>query len=209
MKCDAEKPLDGFYAGMNTCKECRREYCRRYYQRNKEQRKEYGRLYYLENRERDNATSKAWRDANPERHRENNRRWREENKERHRAAAQKWANENREAYLERLRKWRQANAEYIAAQRQEPERLLKHRERQQRRRSLVGTESPELSAAVGELLQQPCAYCGTQAEHMTIDHIVPLARGGKHELSNLAPACMTCNCSKGARLLEEWRPGAA
>ena len=41
---------------------------------------------------------------------------------------------------------------------------------------------------------------------MSIDHVVPLSRGGKHEIENLLPACRSCNSSKGAKLLEEWLP---
>ncbi|MFI8830536.1 HNH endonuclease [Streptomyces afghaniensis] len=34
---------------------------------------------------------------------------------------------------------------------------------------------------------------------MHVDHLVPLARGGAHSLSNLVPACQRCNTSKGAK----------
>jgi 5-methylcytosine-specific restriction endonuclease McrA len=33
----------------------------------------------------------------------------------------------------------------------------------------------------------------------TVDHIVPMARGGHHVLENLQCACLACNVSKGAR----------
>lgn len=43
-----------------------------------------------------------------------------------------------------------------------------------------------------------CAYC--QAAPWTdIDHVVPTSKGGKHELSNVVPACKSCNSAKGAR----------
>ena len=45
-----------------------------------------------------------------------------------------------------------------------------------------------------------CAQCGSDKEiHM--DHIIPVARGGKTEPSNLQPLCRPCNQSKGAKLL--------
>lgn len=49
-----------------------------------------------------------------------------------------------------------------------------------------------------------CIYCGGPHEHD--DHVIPLSRGGTHERANLMPACASCNCSKGDKLLEEWRP---
>lgn len=56
---------------------------------------------------------------------------------------------------------------------------------------------------IAELLTNPCDYCGGPGE--TLDHIVPLSRGGLHIPANLAPACLSCNSSKSNRLLHEWR----
>lgn len=40
-----------------------------------------------------------------------------------------------------------------------------------------------------------CAYCGANSP-THIDHVKPLSRGGAHCLSNLRPACPTCNMRK-------------
>jgi 5-methylcytosine-specific restriction endonuclease McrA len=47
-----------------------------------------------------------------------------------------------------------------------------------------------------------CHYCPAPAT--TVDHVVPVARGGGHA-GNLVPACTSCNASKGARLEPESR----
>lgn len=49
-----------------------------------------------------------------------------------------------------------------------------------------------------------CAYCGERSERVDPDHVVPLSRGGADSVTNLLPACLSCNSSKGARLLHEW-----
>jgi 5-methylcytosine-specific restriction endonuclease McrA len=49
-----------------------------------------------------------------------------------------------------------------------------------------------------------CAYCG-ELRPLTLEHVVPIARGGRHAIGNLALACLSCNSSKGPRLLVEWR----
>lgn len=54
------------------------------------------------------------------------------------------------------------------------------------------------------LLRQPCIYCGS-SQRISIDHIIPLARGGRHSIGNLAPACFDCNTRKSARLITEWQ----
>lgn len=49
-----------------------------------------------------------------------------------------------------------------------------------------------------------CAYCDRTDQPLTMDHFVPLELGGLHEASNIVPACLSCNSSKGGREFEEW-----
>lgn len=42
-----------------------------------------------------------------------------------------------------------------------------------------------------------CAYCGRSAT--TYDHVFPVSAGGQTRRSNIVPACVSCNSSKGAR----------
>lgn len=43
-----------------------------------------------------------------------------------------------------------------------------------------------------------CHYCGQQvgAKVLTMDHLVPLVRGGRSNKGNLVPACKDCNNKK-------------
>lgn len=50
-----------------------------------------------------------------------------------------------------------------------------------------------------------CAYCDAPAEHL--DHIKPIARGGRDVESNVIPACAPCNYSKGDQPLAQWAAG--
>ena len=51
-----------------------------------------------------------------------------------------------------------------------------------------------------------CHYCrrqvGTKA--LTMDHIVPLIRGGRSVRGNMVPACKDCNSKKQSLLPWEW-----
>jgi 5-methylcytosine-specific restriction endonuclease McrA len=51
-----------------------------------------------------------------------------------------------------------------------------------------------------------CRYCHkkTPPAELTMDHIVPLIRGGKSTRSNIAPACKECNSRKKHLLPIEW-----
>jgi 5-methylcytosine-specific restriction endonuclease McrA len=51
-----------------------------------------------------------------------------------------------------------------------------------------------------------CQYCGASGRSsLTIDHVVPKHRGGRHEWENLVAACRGCNHRKGGKTLSEAR----
>lgn len=47
-----------------------------------------------------------------------------------------------------------------------------------------------------------CVYCGEPAT--TMDHIIPIIKGGKTVPGNIVPACRSCNSSKKDRDVMEW-----
>ena len=52
-----------------------------------------------------------------------------------------------------------------------------------------------------------CHYCGQSIppKELTMDHIVPIARGGKTTKGNVVPCCKECNNQKKQLLPLEWR----
>jgi 5-methylcytosine-specific restriction endonuclease McrA len=42
-----------------------------------------------------------------------------------------------------------------------------------------------------------CQYCGLEATQ--VDHVIPRAKGGGHDLDNLVACCAPCNSRKGSR----------
>lgn len=58
-----------------------------------------------------------------------------------------------------------------------------------------------------------CVFCGTQSDEkkeagkkpvLSVDHLVPITRGGSASVDNLACACRACNNEKNDRTPEEW-----
>ena len=44
-----------------------------------------------------------------------------------------------------------------------------------------------------------CASCGSK-EKIEQDHIIPLSKGGKHEIKNVQPLCRSCNARKSNKI---------
>lgn len=51
-----------------------------------------------------------------------------------------------------------------------------------------------------------CHYCGVRVPpaELTLDHLVPLVRGGRSTKGNCVPACKACNSRKQSLLPTEW-----
>ena len=225
-KCGAEKPLEDFPVEKrrpdgreSQCRECVRARARANYAKRmtdaeyKAAQKERWDAYRANNSERINGAQKRYRERNRDWLRERNREvarefrkanpdyWRlwyakniERERERARLSMEAHRREHPEREVERKQRYFERNPEKVRAQ---------WRENTHRRRALKGGTSGELAALMAEMVTQPCVYCGS-TDRVTIDHVVPLSRGGKHEADNLAPACLPCNCSKGNKLLSEW-----
>ena len=49
-----------------------------------------------------------------------------------------------------------------------------------------------------------CAYCGAAGSALQRDCMLPISRGGRYTLDNVAPACGSCNASKCNEELISW-----
>ena len=120
-----------------------------------------------------------------------NKRYRTENRDRHLMYNRAWNRANRDRTGEALRRYRAAHREQIAVT-----KAL--------RRKLRG--NTELARRVMERVKfygGRCYYCGAAAD--TLDHRIPICRGGTNLPANLVPACRSCNSRKRHRTEGEWR----
>lgn len=210
-RCGEVKTLDEFSRDrsardglQSACKECRRlivqkwrqenpdkvrAYSRRYQQENAAARREYSRQRRRRNAEAVRRQKREWREKNLEvaleQERERLRRWRSLNRERDRAAQRRRAAAFRSANPERAR---------------EKSRQSKQRWRARR---YDGSGYEVAARDIRRLASACCVACGLPAD--SLDHVIPLSRGGSHGVGNLAPMCRTCNSSKGAKTISEWR----
>lgn len=65
----------------------------------------------------------------------------------------------------------------------------------------------DLSAAQWDTLKAAwggCAYCGVVDQPLQRDCVLAISRGGRYTLDNIAPACRSCNASKGSEEVTTW-----
>jgi len=56
------------------------------------------------------------------------------------------------------------------------------------------------------MIETQCVYCGEPLtlETLTMDHVIPLSRGGTNFERNKAPACWPCNFAKAQLTADEY-----
>lgn len=91
-------------------------------------------------------------------------------------------------------------------------RIIRSDDDRRRERAVREAQAPGLTRADRDRLRErwirqrkACAYCDRPAT--TVDHVLPLVRGGTNHEGNLAPCCRRCNGSKAGFTVIEWRTG--
>lgn len=145
--------------------------------------------------DRNRAKAAEWARANVDRHRQSAKLWRQTNPERCRSLVEAWCKRNPERVKE------------LARASRERHRDLRTVYEANRRALLRGSDAVGVTRkqwlGICEQYNNRCAYCFS-ASKLTLEHFVPIARGGLNEPENVIPACLTCNASKGARTFLLW-----
>ena len=121
-------------------------------------------------------------------------------------------NSNAPTSAEQMRAWRKSNPERAreAQQAYRKANPLKVRTFVENRRALKlsapGTHTAEQVRSQLYAQQGNCDYCYVHmGQAFTIDHVIPLSRGGSNGIENIVCACGSCNSSKGTKTGEEFR----
>jgi hypothetical protein len=158
--------------------------------------------HYAINKEKSKATSTAWRKANPEREKASRllRREKEDsankaryaaNKERYNSAASAWYFANKDKARELIKAWHKKNPDA---------HRIHHNNRRARKAANGGNLSNDLAAKLYKLQKGKCACCGRPlGTNYHLDHIMPLALGGRNEDRNIQLLLSECNSKKRAK----------
>ena len=177
-KCGETKVLGEFYPNPDSsdglhsqCKQCHALHGQEYRKNHKEEMSEYQRKYYLRNRSKILTTQK----------------------ERNRACKKEKAAYDKAYRAAHLEKRTKQGREYHAAN---PEKAREAwRIRRARKASAIGNFSAKEFQALCERTGNKCLCCGSLGP-LQADHVIPLSRGGRNDLSNIQPLCGPCNNQK-------------
>lgn len=177
----------------------KKEYIRRWRLKNRDKIRAQERELYAQNKERISAKRRARRKLFPEREKSYRRRYRLAHLAKIREYDRLWKLRQRQLTPEKARQIDRNNY------RNNPKRFIeKNRKRKTLKRSgIVADCSRRLKLLE---LERFCHWCCRALIEMnrSIDHVIPLARGGHHIPDNLVVACKKCNSSRADRLISEW-----
>ncbi len=191
-KCGKIKPASGFSPQKTTadglkswCKDCNSALARKGYANNPDRAKEYTRKWRSEHA-----------DYERQKMREYNAQYYQENGDHVRRRVKAYTESN----PEKVETFRKAYRATPAAQ------ALKKAAHQRRRALKLGNGGNHTAAqwiAMCDWFGNICLKCG-KAE-ITVDHVVPITKGGSNDITNLQPLCGECNMSKGNRSSADYR----
>ena len=162
------------------------------------------------------ARAKEWYQRNKERAKPRIRTWKKENPERVKASNSRSYVKHKDERLAAGKRWRQNHLEYYRVRaldfyrKNSTESKLRNHERRTRRRALLvdaGSFSVAEWRAKVRSCENKCYYCHVRLTRRseTVDHMIPISRGGSNTVENVVPACLRCNLRKNRLTAEEFQ----
>ena len=114
-----------------------------------------------------------------------------------------WKHRNPGYMEKRMKKWRRANPDYAARWRADNEDSVSRHRGLRRARENGVMHEPYSRAEIIKTYPR-CLACHTEV-NLSLDHVVPISRGGPDTIDNIQVLCGRCNSSKRAKY-HEYRP---
>ncbi len=167
-------------------------------------KREYNRKYYkknpvdpVEKAEYD----KEYRARNKEKRKEQQREWYLANKEHCMAKSKKYADSNKEKIAYWYKNvWLKSESGRFSSRVANATRRARVK---QAKGNLNKLDINDLYSSQGG----KCYYCRVKTHELQIEHMTPLSRGGRNDVSNICLACAPCNLRKHTKTAEEFIGG--
>lgn len=133
-----------------------------------------------------------------------------ENKEKNRLRGKKWREKNKGETTKRVREWRKNNPEESKENRRKwarenPEKnRISHKNNETKRRKAEGKFTLKEWQDKKKEFNYTCPACFKKEPEikLSIDHIIPLVKGGSNYIENIQPLCMPCNSRKNNKFIK-------
>ncbi len=138
-----------------------------------------------------------------------NAQWAKKNKAKVKEYLRDYYQENKEKLKESMKEWQKRHPGYSTEQqrkwvRENPKRNKElSRLKAHRRRTFVkdlGNYTIEEWDNLCTYYNNECVCCFNQVE-LTVDHIIPISRGGSNRIENIQPLCKPCNSKKYTKII--------
>lgn len=149
-------------------------------------------------------------DANTDTHRMRKRQFYQDHKQQRHSYNHKYYDDNTQALCDYQRRYRGTNAEKLKAQRKiryadNPD-IFKARANIRRVRldQLSEHYTAEQWQALCTFYEFACLHCGRRQPDivLSVDHVIPIARGGSNSIRNIQPLCLECNKKKHTKTID-------
>ena len=146
---------------------------------------------YEKRRRERSEYQKDWYEKHPNYHKK----YAEKRRKEHPEYEKKWRKEHPNNCKESQKKWRGKNMDRV---------IFLNEERRTRKKEAIGN----FTFGEWELLKKQYGYCCPSCRKcepeikLTIDHIVPLSKGGSNYIENIQPLCRSCNSKKYVKVIK-------
>ena len=179
-KCGIFKDISLFSKGngrfkkQSHCKECKKKWT----DENKEHLIEYKKKYHIDNKEKHNKKSfdTYWKNRVPFKFMT-----KEEASKRQKEMQHRWYETNKEMCLERA--------------------VVLTRNRRSKIKNNGGSFTLKEWKNLCNKWKDTCLSCGRIGK-LSIDHVIPVSKGGNNSIWNIQPLCMPCNSKKGTKIID-------
>jgi hypothetical protein len=192
-RCNVEKPATSEHFSPNRksrdrvgyyCKPCKAQLKREYDQKYPDRKRASNKRYESENPEKAKSWKRNYKKRHPDRIKEQGKRYNEKN-------------------IERVREIKRRNMRKPVAR---IKQIISNEKHRARKKGLPCNFTTQNWSNAKEFFSYSCVYCGISPDNLVREHYIPLSSSTCPGTipTNILPACLSCNSSKGNRDAYEW-----
>lgn len=134
-----------------------------------------------------------------EEYKDRRRRYKAEHREEFRQYNKEWRTNHPDLYREYIKRFAILHPDRI-----KEINMARYIKRRGRKAAAEGYYTPEEWRVLKTQYNFKCLCCGKQEPSikLTVDHIIPLSKGGSNKIDNIQPLCGSCNSRKGAKTID-------